>query len=188
MSPAARLTTVALLTQLALAVAALVAARVTDRPIASGLDRPVLGVAVGGALAVLLAWVNYRWLFNARGWFRDVRTAVDEVLVPTFSVLSPPQIAMVSVAAGVGEELFFRGWLQPAIGWAPAALAFGAAHVAGARMLALGAWATAMGLVLGAAALVTGGLVAPIVAHACYDIAAFQYLVDVARRGSDQGV
>ena len=111
-----------------------------------------------------------------------MRTAVDEVLVPTFAHLTPPQIVVVSLAAGVGEELFFRGWLQAVVGWLPASLAFGLAHVAGARMLAFGAWATGMGAVLGGLALATGGLLAPVTAHACYDMLAFQYLGAAARR------
>jgi membrane protease YdiL (CAAX protease family) len=117
---------------------------------------------------------------------------VDDVLVPTFGGLSGTQIALVSLAAAVGEEILFRGWLQPLIGWMPAALVFGAAHVAGARMLAFGAWATGMGLVLGGLAIATGGLLASMIAHAGYDLAAFHYVVALARsaprqRGRDEG-
>mgnify|MGYP001301448457 CR=1 FL=1 len=70
----------------------------------------------------------------------------------------------------------------------PAALAFGVAHVAGPRMLAFGVWATGMGLVLGGLATATGGLLAPVVAHACYDVLAFQYLGAAARRRGGEGV
>ena len=86
------------------------------------------------------------------------------------------------MAAGVGEELFFRGFLQPLAGVVAAALAFGAAHVAGARMVAFGVWAAAMGLVLGGLAVATGGIVAPMTAHACYDVLAFNYLSAQGRR------
>ena len=108
--------------------------------------------------------------------------------MPTFSILSTPQIVLVSMAAGVGEELLFRGWLQAVVGWAPASLAFGLAHVAGVRMFAFGLWATGMGLVLGGLALATGGLLASMIAHACYDVLAFHYLGETARRRGAEGV
>ncbi len=188
MTPSARLTVLALATQGGLGVAALVAARTAGVPVRWGLDRPVTGLAAGLAVAGLLAAANYRWLHAPTGVFTRVRTAVDEVLVPTFASLSTPQIVAVSIAAGVGEELFFRGWLQAVVGWLPASLAFGLAHVAGARMLAFGVWATGMGAVLGGLAIGTGGLLAPMTAHACYDVLAFQYLGAAARRRAGQGV
>lgn len=188
MTPAARLTVVALATQGGLGVAGLAAARAAGVPLRWGLDRPAVGLAAGLAVAGLLAAANYRWLHAPTGVFTRVRTAVDEVLVPTFAILTPPQIVVVSLAAGVGEELFFRGWLQAVVGWLPASLAFGLAHVAGARMLAFGVWATGMGAVLGALALATGGLLAPMTAHACYDMLAFHYLGAAARRRAAQGV
>lgn len=188
MSPAARLTTVALLTQAALAVAGLLAASLVGRPISWGFERWWLGVLVGLATAAGLGWANYRGLHAPVGVFHGVKAVVDDVLAPTFGILSSRQMAMVSIAAGVGEEVFFRGWLQPAVGWVPASLVFGAAHVAGARMFALGLWATGMGLALGAVAWLTGGVLASTIAHACYDLAAFHYLADVARQQSPEGV
>lgn len=187
MSPAGRLTTVALATQMALAAAGLVAASLSNRSVPWGLDRPWIGVLAGLLTAAALGWVNYRWLHAPVGLFRGVKAVVDDVLAPTFGILSPRQMALVSLAAGVGEEVFFRGWLQPAVGWIPASLVFGAAHVAGVRMVALGVWATAMGLALGAVAWLTGGVLASTIAHACYDLAAFHYLADVARQQTYEG-
>ncbi|HUU36549.1 MAG TPA: CPBP family intramembrane glutamic endopeptidase, partial [Vicinamibacterales bacterium] len=124
---------------------------------------------------------------HCAGLWRRIRAAVDEVLVPTFSVLGSWQIVVVSVAAGVGEELFFRGWLQPVFGLTAASVAFGLAHVAGSRMLAFGVWAAGMGVVMGGLALATGGILAPVTAHACYDVLAFHYLGAEARRQAQQG-
>ncbi len=182
MTPAARLTTVALATQAGLGAAGVLAAGAARVPLRSGMERPFVALAAGLAVAAVLAAANYRWLHAPTGVFTRVRSAVDEVLVPTFAILSPTQIVAVSLAAGVGEELFFRGWLQQVVGWLPASLAFGLAHVAGVRMLAFGVWATGMGLVLGGLALATEGLLAPITAHACYDVLAFHYLGAAARR------
>lgn len=187
MTPSARLTVVAVLTQSGLAGVALLGASLAGVPIAWGLDQPLRAALIGLLVAALLAAVNL-WLLERRaGLWRRVRVAVDEVLVPTFSVLGSGQIVAVSLAAGIGEELFFRGWLQPLIGVAPAALAFGLAHVAGSRMLAFGAWAAGMGVVMGGLAAATGGILASMTAHACYDVLAFHYLGAAARRQSGQG-
>jgi len=43
-------------------------------------------------------------------------------------------------------------------------------------MVVLGAWAGATGFVLGELALATGGLIAPIAAHALYDALALAYI------------
>lgn len=188
MTPAARLTAVALATQAGLGAVGLLAAGTARVPVRWGFEQPVTGVCAGLVVAAVLAAANYRWLHAPTGVFTRVRAAVDEVLVPTFAILSPRQIVVVSLAAGLGEELFFRGWLQAVIGWVPAALAFGLAHVAGARMLAFGVWATGMGLVLGGLALATGGLLAPVTAHACYDVLAFHYLGTAARQRAGEGV
>ena len=187
MTAATRLTFVAVMTQAALAIAALAGARLAGIHVPWGTEHPLLAAGAGVIGAGLLAAVNLRLLDRPSGVWRGVRAAVDEVLVPTFSVLASWQIVIVSVAAGVGEELFFRGCLQPVFGVVAASLAFGVAHVAGARMLAFGVWAAGMGVVMGGLALVTGGILASMTAHACYDVLAFHYLGAVARRQARQG-
>ncbi len=187
MSPAGRLTLVAVLTQAGLAAAGLAGAAMAGVPVPWGVERPVYATLVGLAAAALLAAVNLSLLRWGGGVWRAVRIAVDDVLVPTFSGLGSWQIVVVSLAAGIGEELFFRGWLQPVFGLPAASVAFGLAHVAGARMLALGVWAAGMGVVMGSLALVTGGILAPMTAHACYDVLAFHYLGAEARRQGKAG-
>jgi len=177
---------VVLTTQAGLAVAAILGAQAAGLRFAWG--RPLRDVAVGALAAVALAAVNLALLERPVGPWAAMRAAVDEVLIPTFAGLHRWQIVTVSAAAGVGEELFFRGFLQPLAGVVAAALAFGAAHVAGARMVAFGVWAAGMGLVLGGLAVATGGIVAPITAHACYDVLAFNYLgAEGRRRGEAKG-
>lgn len=188
MTPATRLTAVAVLTQLGLAGTALLGVGLTGGVVPWGAERPLRAAAVGFGTAAVLAAVNL-WLLERRaGPWRRVRLAVDEVLVPTFGVLGSWQILAVSLAAGIGEELFFRGWLQPLVGLTAAAVAFGLAHVAGSRMLAFGVWAAGMGLVMGGLAVATGGILASMTAHTCYDVVAFHYLGAAARRQARQGV
>jgi membrane protease YdiL (CAAX protease family) len=178
--PAARLVPVVLATQAGLAGAAVLGAEVAGVRFAWG--RPLRDMLVGGLVAAALAAANLGVLERPSGVWRPLRAAVDDVLIPTFVGLSGWQIVTLSLAAGVGEELFFRGFLQPIAGVVAASLAFGAAHVAGARMVAFGVWAAAMGLVLGGLVVATGGIVASMTAHACYDMLAFNYLSAAGRR------
>lgn len=81
-------------------------------------------------------------------------------------------LVLVSIFSGVGEEALFRGAVQPEFGIFWTALLFGALHVGpGLRYLVWTAWATGAGLLFGILYAVTGGLVAPIVAHAVHNAA-----------------
>ena len=83
----------------------------------------------------------------------------------------------ISALAGIGEEIFFRGAVQATFGWPIATLAFGVCHLGMTRRSwVLGAWAALSGGVLAALAIATDGLLAPIVAHAGYDLAALVWL------------
>jgi membrane protease YdiL (CAAX protease family) len=145
---------------------------------------PGRDVVIGLLAALALAAINYLLLEHLpAGWVVDgVRAVYRELLVPLFARVSRPAIVLIGIAAGIGEEWLFRGVLQPTLGMVAASILFGLAHVGGSRMLAFGVWATAMGFALGALALLTGGLLAPIVAHGAYDIVALEYI----RRGAEQ--
>lgn len=83
-------------------------------------------------------------------------------------------LLQVSVFSGVGEEAFFRGALQPEIGLVATALIFGAAHIGpDRRYLAWTAWAIFAGFLFGGLYEVTGGLLAPMVAHSLHNAATF---------------
>ena len=180
-----RVMSVVLATQAGLAAAAVAGAQVAGVRFAWG--RPLRDLAIGALVGAGLAAANLAMLDRPWGIWRAMRAAVDEVLIPTFAGLSRGQLVGLSIAAGVGEELFFRGFLQPLAGLVAASLAFGAAHVAGARLVGMGIWAAAMGLALGGLAVATGGLVAPMTAHACYDVLAFNYLTAESRRRAPAG-
>ena len=66
--------------------------------------------------------------------------------------------------------------LQPEVGPISASLGFGVLHTGGRGTLAFGCWVALMGAVLGWLAITTGGLLAPILAHALYAAAALLYL------------
>ncbi|MDP6943052.1 MAG: CPBP family intramembrane metalloprotease [Myxococcota bacterium] len=75
-------------------------------------------------------------------------------------------IALLAVTSAVGEELLFRGALQPLIGFLPTAILFGLLHGGfNARFRLWAAFALAAGLILGALTLWTGNLLAAILCH-----------------------
>lgn len=176
MNPTRRIVVLALATQTFLIAASWLATSWSGRPPAWG--RPLSGLLIGLAVATLLAALNYLLLTRApANWLVDgVRAVYDDVLVPLFAKLSMPSVIAIGAAAGIGEEWFFRGVLQPAVGLTAASLLFGLAHIGGWRMVAFGVWASGMGVILGGLAVVTGGLMAPMVAHGVYDIFALAYV------------
>lgn len=137
------------------------------------------GVAAAAAFAILNHWLLCR--APAVRPVRAVRRVYRDLLKPAFAGIGAREVVVISFAAGIGEELLFRGVLQPEIGLIPASLVFGALHTGGRGTLAFGCWVASMGAALGWLAAATGGLLAPILAHALYDAAALAYI----RRGRD---
>jgi membrane protease YdiL (CAAX protease family) len=93
-------------------------------------------------------------------------------------------LALVATFSGVGEEAFFRGVIQQEFGLVIASLVFGVVHVGpDRRYLVWTAWAVLAGFLFGALYEVTGGLLAPILAHAGHNAATLQ-LWKRSRKGS----
>lgn len=159
-----------------LLIAAWMAAWYARVPLAYG---PAATGAIWGTVGALgLAAVNLA-LVRARGnrWPGDSLRHVCRVIVrPLFEHVTAWQIVVVSVLAGTAEELLFRGVLQPLVGLPAASVIFGAVHVGGRSFLGYGAWAACIGASFGWLMVMTGGLLAPIVAHAVYDALALAYV------------
>ena len=81
-------------------------------------------------------------------------------------------LVLVSVLSGVGEEAFFRGALQPALGIVVASLLFGVLHIGpDRRYLVWTVWAVGAGFLFGFLYIWTGGLLAPVTAHVLHNAA-----------------
>ena len=103
--------------------------------------------------------------------------------------LTPLRILLMSLGAGIGEELLFRGALQNILAgyfplWAAVLIQgviFGLAHAANLIYVAL---TLIIGLYLGTVYALTGDLFAVIVAHAVYDVIALALTARLIARAS----
>lgn len=176
--PAGELLRLAVAGELLLTLLALAWTRYRGLPLDAG-SGPWFRDAVAGLLAAAaFAAINYWLLCHAPAIraVRALRRAYRDLLKPLFTGIGAREVVVIALAAGIGEELLFRGALQPEIGLIPASLVFGALHMGGRGTLAFGVWVAVMGAALGWLAMATGGLLAPVVAHACYDAAALAYI------------
>jgi membrane protease YdiL (CAAX protease family) len=114
--------------------------------------------------------------------FRALQSMVEDQVAPLFAQLSWAEVAAVGLAAGVGEELLFRGWFQAglsggdnatpvtiACGLIAASILFGVCHW---LTPAYGVLATVLGLYLGGLLIWFDSLLVPMTAHALYDVLA----------------
>ena len=83
-----------------------------------------------------------------------------------FGTLSRRDILIIAFSSSLGEELFFRGLLQPSIGLVLTSLIFGLLHVGTEKIFWLWtAMALVLGFVLGGMMEYTGNILAPLIAH-----------------------
>jgi len=130
----------------------------------SGVASLLLGV-ITATCTVSLGLLAYRLVPALRN--------ISEELAPRFvDGADRSGLVLVSVFSGVGEEAFFRGAVQQEFGLVVASLLFGLAHVGpDRRYLVWTAWAVMAGFVFGFVYDLSGGLLAPVVAHAGHNAA-----------------
>lgn len=145
------------------------------------LSAPLLVAAsVGlGAAVALVTVVGTRFTVKRFDWAQKLH----ETLRPAVHDLSTARLVAMALASGLGEELFFRGLLVPAIGVVASSLLFGVLHQApGRARLVWIAWASIMGLVLAAVFRLTGSLAGPLVAHVAVNALNLVFLRDTPPR------
>jgi len=139
------------------------------------------------------------WLIDRFPWgpLGELKHDVERLVVPLFHGCRIPELAGIAAAAGIGEELLFRGllqhgmseWLTPPWGvWlalVAASCVFGCCHFLSATYAVL---AALIGVYLGLLLIFTGSLLAPAISHGLYDFIALVYLLrGSATPAADQG-
>lgn len=82
-----------------------------------------------------------------------------------------PQLSIAGLAAAVGEEIFFRGFLLYSIGLVPSALLFGLLHFSsGKSWVYYGLTSAVVGAGFGILVLVTNSLIPAMIAHAGHNL------------------
>ena len=131
-------------------------------------DSVPLGLLLG-ALTVVLSVTSGLLLYRLVPVLRQI---ADELGPRLVEGASNQNLILVSLFSGVGEEVFFRGAVQQEFGLLVASLLFGVVHVGpDRRYLLWSAWAVVAGLIFGLLYDFTGGLLAPILAHAGHNAA-----------------
>jgi membrane protease YdiL (CAAX protease family) len=143
----------------------------------------VLGIAA--CLPMLVVFIAcVRWPV---GPLARIKQFSEEFIREWFATCTLFELAVISLLAGIGEELLFRGviqeaisdWINPIIGLAFASLLFGFMHPITVFYVVL---ATVMGAYLGWIFIATGNLLPVIITHALYDFLALAYLTRVGPR------
>lgn len=150
-----------------------------------GLDVRLFGerAVVSLLLAVLTAVCTVSLGLLAYRLIPVLRKISEEIAPRLVDGADSTSLVLVSIFSGVGEEAFFRGAVQQEFGLVIASLLFGLAHVGpDRRYLVWTAWAVLAGFVFGLLYEVSGGLVAPILAHSAHN-AATLLLWKRSRRG-----
>jgi membrane protease YdiL (CAAX protease family) len=147
--------------------------------------------AAWGAIAALpliaLFLAMLRWPV---GPLAKVKEFCEEEIVPLFDESDWSELALISLSAGVGEEMLFRGVLQASLmGWfgmgvglALASILFGVLHPISISYIII---AGLLGLYLGGIWIYNGNLLTVMVTHALYDLAALGYLIRVRTDRND---
>ena len=150
---------------------------------------PLAGFTWDGSAALLgliaalplLAWLflSLRWKFEP---LERIKQYIDLHLLPVLKDCRWPDLALISLVAGVGEEMLFRGVIQasltrsigPAAAVAVASAIFGLFHPVSVAYIVM---AGAIGAYLGLVWLATGNLLTVMVAHAVYDFVTLSALL-----------
>jgi membrane protease YdiL (CAAX protease family) len=178
-----RITRLVTVVEIALAAIGLAAAWWLGLPILEGTRIDTTALLLSAALTVPLALVTIGGVTRSSIPFVvEFRKKLEETVLPMFAGYSVPELALVAIMAGVGEEIFFRGFLQLWLGgllnpWVALLLVsilFGVVHYV-SHAYAL--FAGLIGLYLGLVLMLTGNLFVAIAIHALYDFVALLYLL-----------
>ncbi|MEQ9322862.1 MAG: CPBP family intramembrane glutamic endopeptidase [Polyangiaceae bacterium] len=150
---------------------------------------PGLALAASAGLGLVLSLVvigGTRLTVSRLAWAK--RLHID--LRPIAHGLSLGQIVLIALFSSLGEELLFRGLVQPWLGLLPTSVVFGLCHqMPGQARWVWVCWATFVGMAFGAIFAFTGSLLGAVLAHAVINAVNLVYLrdQDPMKRGGDDG-
>lgn len=133
-------------------------------------------------LAALALLLSFDWEI-----VRELREFMDEFVLPMFAGARWWELALLCTAAGLGEELLFRGLLQPifcgalGLGWGIflVNVLFGLMHPFSITYVVV---ASLIGLYLSVLFVISDNLLAPIFVHGLYDFVALFWLMNRQKR------
>lgn len=153
---------------------------------------------LGAAAAVPLIAIFVAILTWPIGRLARVKTFCDREVVPLFARSNWSELALISLSAGVGEEMLFRGviqavltaWLQSHFGdwWgvvaglALASMLFGLLHPISLPYVGI---TVVLGFYIGAVWIFSGNLLTAMVTHALFDFAALGFIIRVQHGDDD---
>lgn len=115
-----------------------------------------------GALLAAVTLAASGWLLDRIPWLRWFGEEIRRLLGP----MGTGTALVLALCSGIGEEILFRGAMQPALGYVPASLIFGLLHTGpDRRYIGWTVFAITMGLALGGIVEVTDCLAGPVFAH-----------------------
>ena len=145
----------------------------------AGRDPAVItGILSGLAAGLLIVFASRMALYRFE-WMRSLHQELRHLLFP----LTDAEIVVLAAASSVGEEMFFRGALMPAIGLVGSSAIFALLHIGPkARHLPWTASSFAVGLLFGAMFQWTGDLTGPVIAHFLVNFLNLRHVAEVELR------
>jgi membrane protease YdiL (CAAX protease family) len=130
-------------------------------------------------------------LYRPIGPLRKIKSFCEDEFVPLLAGSSWSDMILVSLSAGVGEEMLFRGvlqgslsaWLGGHAGLAVSSLLFGLLHPISIPYIVL---TMGLGAYLGGLYMINGNLLTVMITHALYDFMLMAYLLQWQYKGGDQ--
>ena len=145
----------------------------------TGRDPAVVTGILGGLAAGLLIVFASRMALYRFEWARSLHRDLRHMLFP----LTDVEIVVLAGASSIGEEMFFRGALMPAIGLLGSSSIFALLHIGPkARHLPWTASSFVVGLLFGAMFQWTGDLTGPVLAHFLVNFLNLRYVAQVELR------
>jgi uncharacterized protein len=140
-------------------------------------DWPDIIWGIAASLPLFLVFLLL--LRQTAGPLAQTKLVLEETVRPIFAHCTLPELAAISLSAGIGEEMLFRGVIQelfsrPWVGVLVASAIFGMFHPLSATYVLI---AALFGVYLGVCLIASGNLLLVVVAHGLYDFLALAYLV-----------